>query len=46
VRTPEDGLSVSRAWEIRDDILMAISAFHRAVETVTESGPIDIGGVG
>jgi hypothetical protein len=46
VRTPADGLAVSRAWEIRDDILRAISAFRGTVEAASSSGRIDISGVG
>jgi tubulin-like protein len=46
VRTPEDGRTVSRAWELRDDILAAISAFRHVVETMPGAGAIDTSGVG
>jgi hypothetical protein len=38
--TPTDSLEVSRAWELRDDILEALGVIRKSVEAVTGAGHI------
>jgi hypothetical protein len=46
LRNPDQGLVISRAWEIRDDVLAALAAFRRVVDEASGDDTIDTGGVG
>lgn len=37
----DDGLQISRAWELRDDIVEALADLHRVVEATRKTAPFD-----